>query len=171
MPQPNRTTLALDPGLRELGYAVLRGSELLDHGVLALRHLPDAGRLRQIREKIEALHRAHQFEILVHEDIPKRPLDSLAGLPALGRLLRRRAKAHGLDIATYSAKAVRRTIVGNGWAGKPEVADALIARFAQLKVYRTQNRKWKDRYWQNMFDALALAVYHHALTQPPSRSR
>jgi hypothetical protein len=35
-----KTILAFDPGLRELGYAVLQGRRLLTGGVLALRLLP-----------------------------------------------------------------------------------------------------------------------------------
>jgi Holliday junction resolvasome RuvABC endonuclease subunit len=106
----------------------------------------------------------------VLEHIPKRPLDSLAGLPALGRLLRRLAKRGRLTVVDYSVKTVRQTVVGDGWAGKREVAKAICRRFAELRVHLTQDRKWKERYWQNMFDAIALALHHQA-THPPSRSR
>jgi hypothetical protein len=44
-------------------------------------------------------------------------------------------------------------------------------RFPRLRVYLTQDRRWKERFWQNMFDAVALALFHQSLTQPPSRSR
>jgi Holliday junction resolvasome RuvABC endonuclease subunit len=66
---------------------------------------------------------------------------------------------------------VRATVAGNGKAKKPEVAIAVAHRFAQLRFLLTQDRKWKERLWLNMFDAVALALHHQALTQPPSRSR
>ena len=44
-------------------------------------------------------------------------------------------------------------------------------RFPQLRLYLTQDRRWKERFWLNMFDAVALALHHQALKQPPSRSR
>jgi Holliday junction resolvasome RuvABC endonuclease subunit len=70
----------------------------------------------------------------------------------------------------YSAKTVRQSAVGDGWAGKREVAKSLCGRFPDLRVHLTQDRKWKERYWGNMFDAIALALHHQA-THPPSRSR
>ena len=61
--------------------------------------------------------------------------------------------------------------MGYGWAGKREVAEALSARFPDLRVHLTHDRKWKETYWQNMFDAVALALHHQAGTKPPSRGR
>ena len=115
--------------------------------------------------------RAYRPSVLVLEQIPKRPLDSLAGLPALGRLLRRVASRKRVKLVEYSAKTARRTVPGNGWAGKREVAEAVTGQFPDLRVHLTQNRKWKERYWQNMYDAIALALHHQSLGLPPSRSR
>jgi len=164
------TILAVDPGLRELGYAVLAGKSLITSSVLPLRWVHPVRRLRTVDESLEAWIRAYHPRVLVLEHIPKRPLDSLAGLPALGRLLRRVAKRRRVKLVEYSAKTARRTVPGNGWAGKREVAEAITAQFPDLRVHLTQNRKWKERYWQNMYDAIALAL-HHQTTQPPSRSR
>jgi crossover junction endodeoxyribonuclease RuvC len=171
MRQRNLTILALDPGLRDLGFSTLAGTRLLDSGVLALRAVPPARRLRTVQGRLEQWIELHAPDVLVVESIPRRPLDALAGLPALGRLLRRIARHHGLDVITYSAKTARRTVVGDGWAGKGEVAKTIAAQFPQLRVYRGQDRKWKERYWQNMFDAIALALHHQTIIQPPSRSR
>jgi Holliday junction resolvasome RuvABC endonuclease subunit len=66
---------------------------------------------------------------------------------------------------------VRKSLVGNGWAKKPEVAVAVAHRFPQLRVHLTQDRRWKERYWQNMFDAVALAIHHQRSQHPPSRGR
>jgi crossover junction endodeoxyribonuclease RuvC len=168
--RPN-TILALDPGLRDLGYAVLSGRRLVTASVLPLRSVPRGRRLGRVRESLLTLIRAHRPRTLVLEHIPKRPLDKLGGLPALGRLLRRMAKERRLDLATYSARTVRRSVVGDGWAGKREVAETLSSLFPDLRVHLTHDRKWKERYWQNMFDAVALAIHHQSVTQPPSRSR
>jgi len=165
------TILALDPGLRELGYAVLSGKRLLTTGVLSLRLIPPGRRLGRVEESIGAWSRAYHPRTLILENVPKRPLDALAGLPALGRLLQRLARRRRLKTAAYSAKAVRREIVGNGWAGKREVAEAIVARFPDLRVHLKQTTKGRQSYWANMFDAIALALYHQSLGQPPSRSR
>jgi Holliday junction resolvasome RuvABC endonuclease subunit len=164
------TILAVDPGLRDLGYAVLSGKKLVTSGVLTLRAVPPNRRLRTIQGALGTWIRGHRPRTLVLEHIPKRPLDSLAGLPALGRRLRRLATRSRLTLAAYSARTVRQTVVGDGWAGKREVAKTLATRFPELRVHLTHDRKWKERYWQNMFDAIALAL-HHQSTTPPSRSR
>ena len=167
----SRPILALDPGTRDLGYAVAIGKRLLVANVLSLRRIPRRRRLGAVREAMQVWIRAYRPRTLVLEHVPKRPLDKLAGLPALGRLLRRMATTKRLKVATYSARTVRGNVVGNGWAGKREVAEALSARFPDLRVHLTHDRKWKEAYWQNMFDAVALALHHQSQTKPPSRSR
>ena len=165
------TILALDPGLRDLGYAVIAGRKLVTAGVLPLRAIPSGQRLATVGVSLESWIRGYRPTSLVVEHIPKRPLDSIAGLPALGRLIERLGRRRRLRLATYSARTVRRTVVGNGWAGKRDAARSLSRRYPQLRVCLTQDRKWKEAYWQNMFDAVALAVHHQVGIQPPSRSR
>ena len=170
-PRNDRPILAIDPGLRELGYAVLAGKKILAAGVLPLRTTPKNLRLGKVRDSMTSWIRAYRPRSLVLEHVPRRALDTLAGLPALGRLLKRLATRRRLSVTAYSAKAVRRSVVGDGWAGKRETAEAVCARFPELKVQLTQDRKWKERHWQNMFDAVALALHHQLQTKPPSRSR
>lgn len=165
------TVLGLDPGLRDLGYAIASRRRLISVGVLPLRSVRRHLRIGRIREFVLAQIRAYRPATLVLEHIPKRPLDSIGGLPALGRLLRRTARQRNLTLAVYSARTVRRTVVGNGWAGKRDVAKALAVRFPDLRVHLTHDRKWKERYWQNMFDAVALVLHHQTQIKPPSRSR
>lgn len=170
-PKKTDTILALDPGLRDLGYAVLDGRQLLTSGVLSLRHVPASRKLRTIDDALARIIRGYRPGVLALEHIPKRPLDALAGLPALGRRLRRLAKRSKLKVATYSARSIRRTVAGDGWAGKREVAEALCSSFPQLRVFLTHDRKWKVAYWWNMFDATAVGVHHQIVSKPPSRSR
>ena len=47
---------------------------------------------------------------------------------------------------------------GNGKASKREVARVVVSRFPELRVYLTQDRAWKERFHQNMFDAVAVGV-------------
>jgi hypothetical protein len=37
------------------------------------------------------------------------------------------------------------------------VVKVIVSKFPEFKVYVTQDRKWKERYQRNMFDAIALA--------------
>ena len=48
------TILALDPGLRDLGYAVIRGRRIVTSGVLGLRRVPKDDRLAIARKNVRA---------------------------------------------------------------------------------------------------------------------
>jgi len=166
-----RTILALDPGLREVGYAILKGRRLAASGVLGLRRVPKDERLNDIRRHVRACVRTHRPGAIVVEKTYPHPVPWLDGLHHITLYAKRLARRRHLDFATYSPQRVRQTLVGNGKAKKAEVASVITVRFPALRVYLTQDRRWKERYWQNMFDALALALHHQTVTQPPSRSR
>jgi Holliday junction resolvasome RuvABC endonuclease subunit len=145
----NDTILALDPGLRELGYAVVRGHRLVASGVLGLRRVPKAQRLSTARHPLPWLNELHQ----------------------ISRSARNLATRQHATFTMYSPQTVRASVAGNGKAKKPEVAVAVAHHFPALRMYLTQDRRWKERHWQNMFDAIALALHHQSAAHPPSRSR
>jgi Holliday junction resolvasome RuvABC endonuclease subunit len=170
--QKNRDTiLALDPGLRDLGYAVLQGRRLVASGVLGLRRVPKAERLAEARRHLRSWMQTHRPAVVVAEKTYCHPLPWLNELYRLTRSARNLATRRGVAFAMYAPQRVRQTVAGNGKAKKPEVAVAVAHRYPQLRVYLTQDRRWKERYWQNMFDAIALALHHRSATRPPSRSR
>jgi len=63
----------------------------------------------------------------------------------------------GLRVLCFAPSTVKKHITKDGWADKKEVAKAICTKYPELKVYLTQDRGWKERYHQNMFDAVALA--------------
>ena len=151
-----RTILAIDPGLRDLGYAVLRGREIPASGVVSFRLVPRARRLPAARSAVRELVRLHAPDVLVVEQTHRYP----NGLHRLMPTMRRLAQRLRLPLGIYSPQTVRKHLLGNGWGGKAEVAAAMAVRYPTLRIHLTQNRKWKERYWQNMFDAVALATHH-----------
>lgn len=165
------TILALDPGLRDLGYAVVRGRRIVTSGVLGLRRVPKEDRLAIARKNVRSWLRTHRPDVVVVEKTYRHPLPWLNQLHQISRSARNLATRQHAKFAMYSPQNVRATVAGNGRAKKPEVAVAVGHRFPSLRVYLTQDRRWKERYWQNMFDAIALALHHQSTTQPPSRSR
>jgi Holliday junction resolvasome RuvABC endonuclease subunit len=74
--------------------------------------------------------------------------------------VRRLASSQGITVVSYAPQTVRKALLGNGRVTKRELATAMVVHFPALRIYLTQDRKWKERYFQNMFDAVALAVYH-----------
>lgn len=67
-------------------------------------------------------------------------------------------KRKKLKVLSYAPNTVKKYICGSGRAGKEEVARVMVAKYPELKVYLTQNRAWKEKYHQNMFDAVALGM-------------
>jgi Holliday junction resolvasome RuvABC endonuclease subunit len=164
------TILALDPGLRELGFAVLRGHRIVTSGVLGLRRTPKDKRLDVARRHVKAWLRTHHPDVVVVEKTYRHPVPWLNQLHQLTRSAQNLATRQHALFTMYSPQSVRATVAGNGKAKKLEVAIAVAHRFPSLRVYLTQDRVWKVAFWQNMFDSIALALHHQA-THPPSRSR
>lgn len=67
-------------------------------------------------------------------------------------------KRKKLKVVCYAPSTIKKFISGNGLATKYEIAQVVISKFPALMVYASQNRKWKERYHQNMFDAVALGI-------------
>ncbi|MEO7868085.1 MAG: crossover junction endodeoxyribonuclease RuvC [Candidatus Eisenbacteria bacterium] len=167
----DETILAIDPGLRELGFAVLDGPILVTHGVLGLRLVAKQRRLEVAKRYLHGLLRTHRPGVVVAEKTYRHPLPWLDQLHQLTRSAMNLATRHDAMFAMYAPQAVRATVAGNGKARKPEVAVAVGHRFPSLRIHLTQDRRWKENYWQNMFDAVALALHHQATATPPSRGR
>jgi len=72
--------------------------------------------------------------------------------------IRSLARRKRLDFVSYAPSTIKKFTCGNGHAGKKHVAMTVVATFPELKVYLTQDRAWKERFHQNMFDAVALGI-------------
>ncbi len=68
------------------------------------------------------------------------------------------ARKRRLEFVSFAPSTVKKFTCGNGRASKKEVATVVVARFPELKVYLTQDRAWKERFHQNMFDAVAVGM-------------
>ena len=167
----NRTILALDPGLRELGFAILSGPKLVTSGVRPLYLTPTRQRVAEARRLVVQWLAAYKPDMVILERTYAHPTGTFDQVHRLAVALRQTASRRGFRTATYPPQTVRKAIVGNGNAEKHEIARVLSARFPALRVFLTQDRIWKTRYFQNLFDALALAVFHQMKDKPPSRSR
>jgi Holliday junction resolvasome RuvABC endonuclease subunit len=160
-----KTILALDPGLRELGYAVLAGKRLTTYGVVPLRLLPRPLRKPAARLSVTRWLDEHRPDIVVIERTNRHPIGSLNDLHRFARWTERQARARRIAVISYPAQTVRKALLADGWAPKVKVAEHLAAHFPALRMYLTADRRWKVRHWQNFFDALALAVHHRAQTR------
>ncbi|MFA5942294.1 MAG: crossover junction endodeoxyribonuclease RuvC [Candidatus Paceibacterota bacterium] len=159
MTNNHRKILAIDPGTRVIGVALLESDKIIYHDVKMIpkRQSPQEA-LREGQKIIARLIKDFRPQILAVEktyfanDRNGELLNTFT--TEIGALGRRK----GLSVVTYAPNTVRKFVCGNGRAGKEEVARAVALRYPELKVYLTQDRKWKATYHRNRFDAIALGM-------------
>jgi Holliday junction resolvasome RuvABC endonuclease subunit len=155
----NKKILAIDPGTKEMGVALLEGGRLIYHGVKVIPNRASSQEIiKQGREIVKRLIKDFKPDILVVEKttFANNPYSSLVDvfadeIRAIGRRKR-------LQVVSYAPNTVKKFICGNGRASKKELARCVIGRYPELLVYLNQDRKWKERYHLNMFDAVGLGI-------------
>lgn len=161
------TILGIDPGTKQMGLAVIRGSTLLRASVHTLRNGDRPHDvIGQARTVVLSYVTKHRPEIVAVEKPLLVPTKRAALVSVIVEELRGRSKDLGLRVVELSARDARKAIVGDLFAKKIDVA-RLIARqhFPELRsrVPRSPKRaalgfNHRDRYWLHMFDALAVAI-------------
>jgi crossover junction endodeoxyribonuclease RuvC len=151
--------LAIDPGTREMGVAVLESASLLYHGVSVIR----PGRspqetLKRGMATVSGFIEDFRPDVLVIEQTFIGRNRNAALLNIFADEIKALAKRRGLHVLSFAPSVVKKAICGYGWATKAEVAKAVVVRYPELRAYLFKDRKWKERFHANMFDAVALGV-------------
>lgn len=153
------TILAIDPGTRTMGLAFLEGEMLVYHGVKTIpKERTPSATLARSREIVRRLIRDFRPELLALEKTFVGRHRNTALLNVLADEIRAIGLRQGLRVMALAPTTIRKTVCGNGHATKREVARLIVGRYPELKVFLTQDRRWKERYHSNMFDAVALAL-------------
>jgi Holliday junction resolvasome RuvABC endonuclease subunit len=150
--------MRIDPGTRLMGVAVLEGEDVLYYGVKELRRMrPAFQRTRATADVITDLIERYQPDVLAFETAYYIQQTTSPLLERQEREIRRRGKAAGLRVIAYSPLYVRQQLCADACVTKHMVAKVLIERFPELGRYRANQTPRSERYWLNMFDALAVA--------------
>lgn len=163
------TILAVDPGTRELGVALLSGQSLIYYGVKTIRQRQSPQSiLGEIARVISRLIADYEPTVLAIEKtflIQK----SAALLNVAAAEIKAVARQAGLPIYEYTPSEVRKLVCQTGKATKRETALEVAARFPELSHYLKQQTKWEELYYANMFDAIAVGLKCSAdITRPPA---
>lgn len=167
--------LAIDPGSREMGIAILEDKNLAYYGVKTLKKKrPESILINSVRHIIYTLVDRYQPDILTVEKIFEVENQDVSLLKLVNREVKYVARKRNLRVKSYSPIMVRQKLCGEGRATKRKVAEILTNTYPELKVYLDQERYWKEKYWLNMFDAVALGLACHEFQEanntPSSRS-
>jgi crossover junction endodeoxyribonuclease RuvC len=151
--------LAIDPGIREMGIALIEDEKLVYHGVESIQNGKDTKcTLKEGRRLVLRLIEDYRPDILAVEKTYFANNKKAAVLNLFAIVIMAIGRRKGLEVVCYAPSTVKKFITGNGRASKLDVAKVVVAQYPELKVYLTQNRKWKQRYHLNMFDAVALGI-------------
>lgn len=118
--------IALDPGTRLTGYAVLsetgRSRVLIDHGVFVIKGADLAARLLKLHRDLEALFSRHKPEHAAVEKpfVGKSAQDAIT-LSAGRAVCLLAAAISGAKVHDYAPAQVKKAVSGNGQASKETV--------------------------------------------------
>jgi len=159
MPKNNSKILAIDPGTREMGIAFFEKGKLIYYGVKVIKKRKSPHEtLKEGRKIILRLIRDFKPRLLVVEKAFFAQSRNLALLNVFVDEIKAIGKRKKLKFISYAPNTLKKFICGNGRASKKEVATVIVSKYPELKVYLTQDRAWKERYHQNMFDAVSLGI-------------
>ena len=151
--------LAIDPGTRAMGVALLQDYKLIYHGVLTIKRGKSPHEtLAEGRKTILRLIADYKPDVMAVEKTFFANNRNSAILNVFADEIKAIGKRKGLEVYGFAPSTVKKFITGNGRATKLEVAKVVIAQYPELKVYLNQDRKWKEEYHLNMFDAVALGI-------------
>lgn len=152
------TILAVAPGTRELGVAVLQNSELLFYGIKTVsRRKNPLTVLEIVSSHLRNLVKKYRPDYLAVEKIIIRQ-HSYALLAVVAEQIKATAKEMNLPVGEYAPVSVRKRLCETGRATKCETAEILATRFPELKRYYLRTTKWECDYYGNLFAAVALGV-------------
>jgi Holliday junction resolvasome RuvABC endonuclease subunit len=151
--------LAIDPGTRAMGVALLENGHIIHHGVktISSRGSPQE-KLWEGRKIILRLINDFAPHVMVVEKTFFANNRNSALLNVFADEIVEVGKRKGLKVLAFAPSAVKKAVCGNGWAKKDELAKAVVSKYPELKVYIGQDRKWKSRFHSNMFDAVAVGM-------------
>lgn len=151
--------LAIDPGTVHMGVAVLEGPNLIHYGVRSFRkHRPAHEFLLATNRVLDALIREYRPAILAYEKTFFAQAKASALLNVQEAEVKRIGARAGLRLVGYSPARVRKLLCRDGRADKRRVAEFLAVRFPELAGYRNAESQRRERYWSNMFDAVAVGA-------------
>ena len=155
----NNRVLAIDPGTHYIGVAVLDGAKLAYYGVKTLSHRKSPHDiLMEGRKLIRELIDDFKPKTLAVEKTFFANNRNSALLNVFAGEIVVIGKRKGLRVKLLAANVVRKEICRNGWATKREVAQEICHRFPELMPFLSSDRRWKEDFYLNMFDAVALGI-------------
>jgi Holliday junction resolvasome RuvABC endonuclease subunit len=151
MPNGNNVILSIDPGTRYMGYAGFIDGELADHGVKTIRQ---NGSLKTMLSHIETivsrLIAEKKPQVVIIEKNNFSQIRQNVRLAIVTQRLRAIARQSRIRFSEIDSRTVRKIVCQDGNATKRELARTICTRYPELKAYFKSDKRWKERYYQNI---------------------
>ena len=141
-----------------MGFAFFDKDELVYHGVSVIKEGSPNEKLREGKKVILRFIKDFRPNILVVEKTFFGKNKTAAIMNVFVSEIMSIGRKKELKVISYAPTTVRKFICGNGRADKKALSEVIVSKIPELKVYLSQDRAWKERYHQNMFDAVGLGL-------------
>jgi Holliday junction resolvasome RuvABC endonuclease subunit len=158
--------LAIDPGTQFLGYAAFDSAKLVDFGVKSIRQGGLPVILEHVEDILTRMLVEKQPSVLVFERNQFSQATSNYRLIRVIQKIESLSKAHRVTSQGLNARTIRRIVTGNGNARKLDAAKSVMSRFPETRYYLRGRTGSQERYFGNMFDAIACGVAFRQLHPP-----
>ncbi len=153
----SRRVLGIDPGSRQIGFAVFRGEELVFYGVKCVRTKQEAGTLSKLQEIVTNLTESYGIDIVAIERSTF-PQQGTPTFKAVYKNIVRCIKNQKRALIELDPQLVRNSLCGNQKPTKGNTAQILVKTYRELEPYLDVQKIWSKRYYGQLFDAVAVGL-------------
>lgn len=174
MRKKQNSLLAIDPGTRHLGFASFEDRNLEDYGVKDVGYVAGAedvfAAIATIMDRLMSQKRPQA--VVLEKNNFSQIQQNIRLTLAIGKI-KQVARRHRIRVFELDPRTIRKVVCRNGNATKRELARTVSVRYPEMLAYLESNRRWRERYYQNAFDAIAVGLAFQAMasTFDGSRSR
>lgn len=147
--------LAINPGSRFVGLAVLDGTELRDWAVRSLAGKTVGKRVRSVESLVRSLAEKHSCRVIGIKSPVNRSTESLRQVTTT---VERTANSLKIDCLHYSIIDTKRSILGTSRSNKNRLIDEIVLRYPFLCHEQARLRKSRNPHYIRMFEAVAIGI-------------
>lgn len=151
--------LAVDPGSRYLGIAVMERGQLVHWGVKSIKmNQPPQKRINDAKKIVQKLIDFYQPQVLAIEKPLPHWSEQSKLLDKICEAIKETAKENKVRVREFTPRQIRKNVCGDPKATREEMAKILFMHFPELQVLLDQ-KKIRDRYWGHLVGAISTTRY------------
>ncbi len=150
------TVLAVNPGTRYLGIAVVREDQLQDWRVKVLKGTWSKGKLKKALAIISTCTLRYRPDCVVIKRL--HPSRSSRGLNSLHHQIQKLCLKKKLTCVHYTIKQLEAVFCPEERKNKRNLAEAVTARYPELTCELATEKRGRNPYHMRMFEAVALGA-------------